>query len=69
MTEILWIHLLIGDQQVVSPKEQKFQRFSYTCMGHMISHTKDRIPQRQRHGNLSFTRSHKIQTDYLVCEK
>jgi len=57
MTEILWIHLLIGDQRVVSPKDQKFQRFSYTCRGLMISHTKDRIPQRQRHEILSFTRS------------
>jgi hypothetical protein len=57
MTEILWIDLLIGDQRVVSPKDQKLQRFSYTCTGVMISHTKDRIPQRQRHEILSFTRS------------
>ena len=56
MTEILWIHLLIGDQRVVSPKGQKFQRFSYACTGHMLSHTNDRIPQKQRHDNLSFTR-------------
>jgi len=59
MTEILWINLLIGDQRVVSPKDQKFQRFSYTCTRLMISHTKDRCPQRQRHDSLSFTTSQK----------
>jgi hypothetical protein len=60
MTDILWMRLLIGDQRVMSPKDQKFHRFSYTCTGLMISHTKDRNPQRQLHDILSFTRSQKF---------
>jgi hypothetical protein len=59
MTEIFCLHLLIGDQRVVSPKDQTFQRFSYTCTEPMIFHRKDRNPQRQRHDNLSFTMSQK----------
>jgi hypothetical protein len=57
--EILWINLLIGYQRVVSPKDQRFQRFSYTCTGLMISHTKDRYPQRHIHDGPSFTTSQK----------